>query len=68
MTGRADAHEAAVDHDRDLVAEGLSFVHAVRRQHNRGVLQVLQHLEQTAAGDRIHASRRLIEEFNRWVG
>lgn len=60
MTGRADAHEAAVDHDRDLVAEGLGLVHAVRRQHNGRVLQVLQHLEQTAARDRIHACRRLV--------
>lgn len=60
MTGRADAHEAAVDHDCDFVAEGLGLVHAVGSQHNRRVLQVLQHFEETAAGDRVDAGRRLV--------
>lgn len=60
VTGRADAHEAAVDHDCDFVAEGLGLVHAVGSQHNRRVLQVLQHFEETAAGDRVDAGRRLV--------
>lgn len=68
MTGGTDAHKASIDHYSDFVAEGLSFVHAVSGQHNRRVLQVLEHFEETATGNRIHTGCRLVQEFHGRVG
>jgi hypothetical protein len=68
VAGGTDAHKASIDHYSDFVAEGLSFVHAVSGQHNRRVLQVLEHFEETATGNRVHTGSRLVQEFHGWVG
>ena len=67
MAGGTDADKASIDHYSDFVAEGLSFVHAVSGQHYRRVLQVLEHFEETATGNRVHTGCRLIQEFHGWV-
>jgi len=51
---RTIADDSTVDHDSDMVAKLLCFVHSVSSQHNTRVFQLFNHLEQTSAGDRVH--------------
>ena len=64
LARRAGRDDAAAIDDRDAVAELLGFVQVVRRQQHR--VAVLLHLQdvavQLAAGLRVEAGRRLVEE------
>ena len=43
IVGRAINDETAIDHDRNLVAELLSFVHTMCRKQDRRILHLLDH-------------------------
>ena len=65
FSGESSAFELAVIDDRDAIAQLVGFVHVVRRDEDREVallLDLLQHLPDGDARDRIEAGRRLVEE------
>ena len=68
MAWRPEADELSIDHDCNLVAERLSLVHSVSGQEDRGVPELLQHLEQASASNWVHSCSRLIKEFNLGIG
>ena len=45
VVGRAVAHDAAINHDTDLVAELFGFVHSVSGQQNAGVTELFYHFK-----------------------
>jgi len=63
MTWTSIANESTVDHDNDVVAEGLSFVHSVSSQDHRRGIETLEHLEEAAAGHWVDTSSWLVQEL-----
>ena len=57
-------NEAAVNHDCNLVAKLLSFIHSVCSQKNRGHLHLFHHSVERATRNWIDSSCRLIQEKN----
>lgn len=64
LARRAEAGELSVDHDGDVVAELLGFVHAVSSQKQGRLIQLLEHLEQASPGEWIHPRSRLIKKLD----
>jgi len=59
----AAARQLALGHDRDAVAEGVCLVHVVRRQaQDVSCAPALQRVPHAAARERVHATRRLVED------
>src|SRR5450759_228042 len=61
---RTESYDLAVIHDGDVIAEAFRLIHIVSGQHNGFTrsLELLDQLPKLAAGLRIEARRRLIEE------
>ena len=63
--GRAAAHDTALGHDRNAVAQEVSLVEKVRgQQHGAALLEARQEVPRGAARRRVHAAGGLIQDDN----
>lgn len=67
MAWAAIAYESTVNHNDDIVAKGLGFIHSVRGKDHGRSMKTFEHLEKTSAGYWVNTSSWLVKELNFWV-